>query len=93
MLLTVLSSEATGHSVRLEASTHPSALPSDELVVFGLDAGSAAGVVVLLLKVRVVLQLLWGLQQQQAAVIRNSLPRMSAEHVLGNNCSPDVAEI
>lgn len=52
------SSEAVTPSMRLKASTHPSALPSDELVIFSLDAGSAASVVVLLLKVRVILELL-----------------------------------
>lgn len=51
-------SEAVTHSMRIKAPTHPSALPSDELVIFSLDAGSAASVVVLLLKVRVVLKLL-----------------------------------
>jgi hypothetical protein len=34
-----------------ESPTHPGALSGDELVVLRLDAGPAAGVVVLLLKV------------------------------------------
>lgn len=51
-------SEAVTHSLGLKAFTHPSALPGDELVIFSLDAGSAASVVVLLLKVRVILELL-----------------------------------
>lgn len=60
-------------STRLKASTHPSALSSNELVVFGLDAGSAASVVVLLLKVGVVLQLLRCLKEKE----KKNTPRLS----------------
>lgn len=37
--------------------THPCTLAGDELVIFGLDAGAAPGVIVFLLEVRVILQL------------------------------------
>lgn len=68
-------SEAVTHSMRIKAPTHPSALPSDELVIFSLDAGSAASVVVLLLKVRVVLKLLrcLGKTNKQAKTYTHSM--------------------
>lgn len=59
--------------MRLKASTHPSALPSDELVILSLDAGSAAGVVVLLLKVRVILEFLRCLGKTNRHLIKSIL--------------------
>lgn len=39
--------------------TYPSALSSNKLVIFSLDTGPAASIIVLLFKVRVIFQLLW----------------------------------
>lgn len=42
--------------------THPCALSSNKLVIFCLDAGAATGVIVFLLKVRVIFKLFWSLK-------------------------------
>lgn len=52
-------------AVLKRTATHPSTLSSNKLVIFSLDTGPAASIVVLLLEVRVIFQLLWCLEQTQ----------------------------
>lgn len=54
-------------------STHPGTLSSNKLVIFSLDTGPAASIIVLLFKVRVIFQFLWCLWKTQKQTQANSL--------------------
>lgn len=53
-------------------STYPGTLSSNKLVIFSLDTGPTASIIVLLLKVRVVFQLLWCLWETKRQNRANS---------------------